>query len=71
MQDGATGPTTFTFPTATAGAPAVSPSGDGHAAASCIEKGWREGVDFFKVESSIVCHDGESIQVGLMMFVIE
>ena len=29
---------------------------------SCIEKHWREGVDYFKVESSIVCHDGESIQ---------
>ena len=29
---------------------------------SCIEKAWREGVDYFKVENSIVCHDGESIQ---------
>ncbi len=29
---------------------------------SVIEKQWREGVDYFKVESSIVCHDGESIQ---------
>ena len=30
---------------------------------SCIEKCWREGVDYFKVETSIVCHEGESIQV--------
>jgi len=29
---------------------------------SCIEKSWKEGSDFFKVEQSIVCHDGESIQ---------
>lgn len=29
---------------------------------SCIEKSWRENVDYFKVENSIVCHDGESIQ---------
>jgi len=29
---------------------------------SIIDKSWREGVDYFKVESSIVCHDGESIQ---------
>jgi hypothetical protein len=29
---------------------------------SCIDKSWREGVDYFKVENSIVCHDGESIQ---------
>merc|ERR1711953_390209 len=29
---------------------------------SIIDKSWREGVDYFKVENSIVCHDGESIQ---------
>lgn len=29
---------------------------------SVIDKAWREGVDYFKVENSIVCHDGESIQ---------
>lgn len=29
---------------------------------SCIGKSWREGVEFYKVENSIVCHDGESIQ---------
>ena len=27
-----------------------------------IEKLWKEGSDFFKVENSIICHDGESIQ---------
>jgi hypothetical protein len=52
--------TTFTFPTATEGATPI-PSGE-HQNASCIDKGWREGSDFFKVENSIVCHDGESIQ---------
>ena len=29
---------------------------------SCIDKAWKEGTDFVKVENSIVCHDGESIQ---------
>ncbi len=48
----------FTFPssTASAGASGVVTH------TSCIEKSWREGVDYFKVENSIVCHDGESIQ---------
>ena len=32
---------------------------------SCLEKHWKENSDFFKVENSIVCHDGESIQVRL------
>ena len=26
-------------------------------------KEWKEGVDAIKVEPSIICHDGESIQV--------
>ena len=30
---------------------------------SCLEKHWKENTDFFKVENSVVCHDGESIQV--------
>lgn len=30
---------------------------------SVIEKSWKEGHDFFRVESSTICHDGESIQV--------
>jgi hypothetical protein len=30
---------------------------------SAIEKGWKEGQDYFRVETAIVCHDGESIQV--------
>jgi hypothetical protein len=30
---------------------------------SCFEKHWKENSDFFKVENSIICHDGESIQV--------
>ncbi|XP_035706073.1 SEC14-like protein 1 isoform X2 [Folsomia candida] len=29
---------------------------------SVIEKAWKEGHDFFRVESSTVCHDGESVQ---------
>lgn len=29
-----------------------------------IDKNWKEGKDYFKVESPIVCHDGESVQVG-------
>ncbi len=41
-------------------------SGDGEQCShkSCIEKHWKENVDYFKVENSIVCHDGESIQVS-------
>jgi len=27
-----------------------------------LERGWKEGVDYFRVEAPIVCHDGESIQ---------
>lgn len=53
--------TIFTFPSSTHHSKATSASAsDSHV--SCIEKGWKEGVDYFKVESSIVCHDGESIQ---------
>uniref|UniRef100_A0A0K2VA77 Uncharacterized protein n=1 Tax=Lepeophtheirus salmonis TaxID=72036 RepID=A0A0K2VA77_LEPSM len=37
-----------------------SESSDPHK--SCIEKSWKEGVDYFRVENPIVCHDGESIQ---------
>ncbi|GFG33633.1 hypothetical protein Cfor_03387, partial [Coptotermes formosanus] len=29
---------------------------------SAIEKGWKEGQDYFRVEAAIICHDGESIQ---------
>lgn len=29
---------------------------------TCLDRTWRENVDYFKVENSIVCHDGESIQ---------
>jgi len=29
---------------------------------SVIDKQWKEGHDFFRVETSIVCHDGESVQ---------
>ena len=29
---------------------------------TCIDRSWKESVDYFKVENSIVCHDGESIQ---------
>lgn len=28
-------------------------------------KEWKEGIDCVKVEPSIVCHDGESIQVNI------
>lgn len=27
-----------------------------------IEKGWREGEEYFRVEQPLICHDGESIQ---------
>nr|CAD7445480.1 unnamed protein product [Timema bartmani] len=29
---------------------------------SVIDKTWKEGQDYFRVESPVVCHDGESIQ---------
>jgi len=29
---------------------------------SVIEKSWKEGVDFFRVEPILLCHDGESVQ---------
>lgn len=29
---------------------------------SCIDKSWKEGVDYVTVEPAIICHDGESIQ---------
>jgi hypothetical protein len=28
-----------------------------------IGRGWKEGVDYFRVETPVICHDGESIQV--------
>lgn len=31
---------------------------------SVIEKTWREGHEYFRVEPQLICHDGESIQVG-------
>ena len=34
---------------------------------SSLEKSWKEGADYVKVEPSIICHDGESIQVSLYM----
>ena len=30
-----------------------------------VLKDWKEGSDYFKIESSTVCHDGESVQVKL------
>ena len=32
---------------------------------SVIDKNWKEGVDYFRVEPPLTCHDGESVQVGL------
>jgi len=29
---------------------------------TALEKDWKEGMDYFRVEAPIVCHDGESIQ---------
>lgn len=29
---------------------------------SIIDKNWKEGSDFEKVEASVICHDGESVQ---------
>ncbi|KAJ1531458.1 hypothetical protein ONE63_000136 [Megalurothrips usitatus] len=29
---------------------------------SAIDKHWKEGVDYFRMEPSVICHDGESIQ---------
>lgn len=28
-----------------------------------IEKTWKEGKDYKRVENTVVCHDGESVQV--------
>ncbi|KAK3853444.1 hypothetical protein Pcinc_040009, partial [Petrolisthes cinctipes] len=39
---------------------AVMGSDDQHR--SAIDKTWREGHDYFRVEPQLVCHDGESIQ---------
>ncbi|XP_066944134.1 SEC14-like protein 1 isoform X6 [Macrobrachium rosenbergii] len=39
---------------------AVMGSDDQHR--SVIEKSWREGYEYFRVEPQLVCHDGESIQ---------
>lgn len=36
---------------------------------SAIEKNWREGNEYFQVESSIVVHDGESVQVSTRILV--
>ena len=41
---------------------AVMGSDDMHK--SVIEKAWKEGQDYFRVEPSFTCHDGESIQVS-------
>lgn len=35
---------------------------------SVIDKQWKEGHDFFRVESSVICHDGESVQVRYQDF---
>lgn len=32
---------------------------------SVLDKNWKEGREYSKVEAPIVCHDGESVQVGL------
>ncbi|XP_043195394.1 SEC14-like protein 1 isoform X2 [Amphibalanus amphitrite] len=29
---------------------------------SVIDKNWKEGVDYFRVEPTLICHDGESVQ---------
>ncbi|XP_037081881.1 SEC14-like protein 1 isoform X2 [Pollicipes pollicipes] len=29
---------------------------------SVVEKSWKEGVDYFRVEPTLICHDGESVQ---------
>ena len=41
---------------------AVMGSDDQHR--SVVEKSWREGYEYFRVEPQLVCHDGESIQVS-------
>lgn len=43
---------------------AVMGSDDQHR--SVIEKTWREGHEYFRVEPQLICHDGESIQVGFI-----
>lgn len=35
-----------------------------HEHKSVIEKTWKENQDYYKVEPTIICHDGESIQVS-------
>ena len=32
---------------------------------SVIEKGWKEGQEYFRMEPTLTCHDGESIQVSI------
>ena len=31
---------------------------------SVIDKSWKEGHDYVRIEASTVCHDGESVQVS-------
>jgi len=34
---------------------------------SIIDKSWKEGHDYFRVESTTICHDGESVQVSIVL----
>lgn len=43
----------------------MNPLAVDHEHRSAIDKHWKEGVDYFRMETPVVCHDGESIQVSL------
>lgn len=44
----------------------MNPLSVDHEHRTAIEKHWKEGVDYFRMEQPVVCHDGESIQVSLL-----
>ena len=42
--------------------PSAGASAVGEDKGSVIEKSWKEGTEYFRIEPSLLCHDGESIQ---------
>lgn len=38
---------------------------------SVLDKSWKEGKEYSKVETPIVCHDGESVQVKYIFTIIK
>ncbi|XP_077299660.1 real-time isoform X2 [Arctopsyche grandis] len=47
--------------------PSGAPHPDGEPHRTVIDKSWQEGVQYNKVECTIICHDGESIQGSHVM----